>query len=328
MTNLVEIGGLKLSFQTERGQLDLFTSLNFALGESEILGIVGESGSGKSTLAYAIVRLLPGNAQIRGGDIMFEGRSLLPLKEAEMAKVRGKRITMVFQDRGTSLNPVFRVREQMLRVIKNNIGLEGQAAVRHATQLLKEVELADTEQVMDSFPFELSGGMQQRVMLAIALSSNPRLIIADEPTSAVDATIQMQILRLLRKVKAEREFSMILITHSIAVAQDVCDRIAVMYGGDIVEEGEAKSIIRSPKHPYTQALVRCIPQPRKPEEQKVPLPTVGGQVPDLTSPPPGCRFHPRCPYVMDICRRERPDYYRTDSSSALCFLFKEGGRQA
>jgi len=325
--NLVEIDGLKLSFQTERGQLDLFTSLNLALGEREILGIVGESGSGKSTLAYAVVRLLPGNAAILGGDIRFEGKSLLSLKETEMAKLRGKKITMVFQDPGTSLNPVFRVREQMLRVIKNNIGLEGEPAMRHAVQLLKEVELADVEQVLDSFPFELSGGMQQRVMLAIALSSNPRLIIADEPTSAVDATIQMQILRLLRKVKAEREFSMILITHSIAVAEDVCDRIAVMYGGDIVEEGDAKGLVRNPKHPYTQALVRCIPQPRKPEEQKVPLPVVGGQVPDLTTPPPGCRFHPRCPFVMDVCRTEKPGYYETNGSSALCFLFKSGSER-
>lgn len=325
--NLVDIAGLKLSFRTDRGQLDLFTSLNLAVGEREILGIVGESGSGKSTLAYALVRLLPANAKILGGDIRFEGRSLLELKESEMVKVRGKRITMVFQDPGTSLNPVFRIRDQMLRVIKNNIGLEGEPAKRHAAQLLKEVELPDVEGVMDSFPFELSGGMQQRVMLAMALSSNPRLIIADEPTSAVDATIQMQILRLLRKVKAEREFSMILITHSIAVAQDVADRIAVMYGGDIVEEGEASSVVFSPKHPYTEALVRCMPRPRRPEDPKLPLPVVGGQVPDLTTPPAGCRFHPRCPYVMDICSREKPSYYKTEGASALCFLYKEGGKR-
>jgi peptide/nickel transport system ATP-binding protein len=326
--NLVEIEGLKLSFLTERGRLDLFSSLNLAVGEREILAIVGESGSGKSTLAYAVVRLLPGNAGILGGDIKFDGKSLLTLKESEMAKIRGKGITMVFQDPGTSLNPVFRVRDQMLRVIKNNTGLEGEPAMRHAVQLLKEVELADTDQVMDSFPFELSGGMQQRVMLAIALSSNPRLIIADEPTSAVDATIQMQILRLLRKMKAERAFSMILITHSIAVAQDVSDRIAVMYAGDIVEEGEADSVVRSPKHPYTQALVRCIPRPRRPEEQKVPLPIVGGQVPDLVQPPPGCRFNPRCPYVMDICKKEKPAYYKAEGSRVLCFLFREGSRTA
>ena len=325
--NLVEIDGLKLSFQTERGRLDLFTSLNLSLGEREILAIVGESGSGKSTLAYAIVRLLPGNAGILGGDIRFEGKSLLALKEGEMTKIRGKRITMVFQDPGTSLNPLFRVGDQMLGVIKNNIGLEGEPARRHAVQLLKEVELADTDQVMRSFPFELSGGMQQRVMLAMALSSNPRLIIADEPTSAVDATIQMQILRLLQKMKADREFSMVLITHSIAVAQDVSDRIAVMYAGDIVEEGEAKSIVQSPKHPYTQALVRCIPQPRNPDGSKVPLPVVGGQVPDLTAPPTGCRFNPRCPYVMDICKKEKPAYYKVDGAEVLCFLYKESGQR-
>jgi len=326
--NLVEISGLKLSFATDRGRLDLFTSLDLSVGEREILGIVGESGSGKSTLAYAIVRLLPANAVILGGDIFFDGRSVLAMKEHELVNMRGKRITMVFQDPGTSLNPVFRVREQMLGVIKNSIGLEGEPARRHAIGLLREVELADADEVMDSFPFELSGGMQQRVMLAMALSSNPRLIIADEPTSAVDATIQMQILRVLKKVKAEREFSMILITHSIAVAQDVCDRIAVMYGGDIVEEGEAKSVVRNPRHPYTQALVKCMPQPRKPDEEKVPLPVVGGQVPDLTHPPPGCRFNPRCSYVMDICRKEKPGYYGLDGNGAMCFLLKDVRRGA
>lgn len=321
---LLEVEGLKLSFDTERGRLDLFTSLDFSIGEKEIVGIVGESGSGKSTLAYAVVRLLSGNARILGGDITFEGRSLLALKESEMAKVRGRRITMVFQDPGTSLNPVFRVGVQMRSVVKATIGLEGAPARQHVVQLLKEVELPDPEGVLDSFPFELSGGMQQRVMLAMALSSNPRLIIADEPTSAVDATIQAEILKLLRKIRGEREFSMILITHSIVVAQQVCDRIVVMYGGDIVEDGEAGNVVSSPKHPYTKALLKCIPRLRKPDAAKAPLPVVAGSVPDLTAPPSGCRFHPRCPYVMSVCSKERPGYYRADGAMALCFLYGSG----
>lgn len=319
--NLLEIQGLKLSFSTDKGPLDLFTSLNLSLGEKEILGIVGESGSGKSTLAYAIVRLLPANAKILGGDIVFEGASLARLSEGEMRKVRGKRITMVFQDPTTALNPLFRIKDQILRIIKDNLGLEGVPARQHAVQLLGEVDLPDPEGVLDSFPFELSGGMQQRVMLAMALSSNPKLIIADEPTSAVDATIQMQLLQLLRRLRRERGFSMILITHSIAVAQEVCDRIAVMYAGDIVEEGSADRVLGAPKHPYSEALVASIPKPRRADEGKRLLTVVPGQVPDLTDPPSGCRFTPRCPYQMDICGKAKPGFYLAESSHALCYLY-------
>jgi len=324
---LLEVSGLRLSFDTERGRLDLFSGLDFTLGDREIVGIVGESGSGKSTLAYAVTRLLPANAKILGGTITFEGEQLLELSEREMAQVRGKKITMVFQDPGTSLNPVFRIKDQMKSVLKATVGLEGAAAIKHAVDLLREVELPDPEGVLECFPFELSGGMQQRVMVAMALSSNPRLIIADEPTSAVDATIQAEILDLLRKIRAEREFSMILITHSIVVAEEVCDRIVVMYGGEIVEDGDAKTIVTAPMHPYAKALLKCIPRPRRPRATKSMLPVVEGHVPDLTAPPPGCRFNPRCPYVMEICTRERPRFYQAGGTKALCFLYEpEGGR--
>jgi oligopeptide/dipeptide ABC transporter ATP-binding protein len=323
---ILDIRGLRLVFRTDSGQLELFRSLNLSLESKEILGIVGESGSGKSTLAYAIVRLLPANAKILEGEIHFDGHPLLHLKEEEIRRLRGRKVTMVFQDASTSLNPLFRIRDQLLAVIKENVGLEGVPARQHATVLLRQVELPDPEIVMNSFPFELSGGMQQRVMIAMALSANPRLIIADEPTSAVDATIQMQILQLIRKLRAEREFSMVLITHSIAVAEEVCDRIAVMYGGDIVEEGKAEDVIANPKHPYTEGLVRSIPRPRKPEEGKRELFVVPGQVPDLTSPPSGCRFHPRCPYLMDKCVEAKPQYYVAGNSHALCYLYEGGNR--
>lgn len=290
----------------------------------EILGLVGESGSGKSTLAYAIVRLLPANARILKGDIAFEGKSLLSLSEGEMRNVRGKKITMVFQDPTTALNPVFRIKDQMLRIMRDNVGLEGAPARRHANQLLQDVELPDSEAILDSFPFELSGGMQQRVMIAMALSSSPQLIIADEPTSAVDATIQMQILRLLKKLRSERGFSMVLITHSVAVTREVCDRIAVMYAGDIVEDGRAEDVLGSPRHPYTEALVKSIPKPRGAGEPRKPLLAVEGQFPDLTSPPTGCRFHPRCPYVMDRCKVARPNFYPAQASRVLCYLYERG----
>ncbi len=319
---LLDIRGLRLNFETETGSLELFRSFNLTVERKEILGIVGESGSGKSTLAYAIVRLLPANARILGGEIIFDGQSLLELKEDEIRKIRGKKVTMVFQDASTSLNPLFRVKDQILAVIRENVGLEGAPARQHALQLLKQVELPDAESVMDSFPFELSGGMQQRVMLSMALSSSPKLIIADEPTSSVDSTIQEQILRLFRKLRAEGDFSMILITHSIAVAQEVCDRIAVMYAGDIVEEGPAGRIIASPKHPYTEALVRSIPKLRSTRGRKEDLPVVWGQVPDLMIPPSGCRFHPRCPYIMEVCREEKPPFYEADGARALCYLYQ------
>ena len=319
---LLDIRGLRLNFETETGSLELFRSFNLTVERKEILGIVGESGSGKSTLAYAILRLLPANARILGGEIILDGQSLLELREDEIRKIRGKKLTMVFQDASTSLNPLFRVKDQMLAVIKENVGLEGSPARQHAVQLLKQVELPDAEGVMDSFPFELSGGMQQRVMLSMALSSNPKLIIADEPTSSVDSTIQEQILRLFRRLRAERDFSMILITHSVAVAQEVCDRLAVMYAGDIVEEGPAGRVMASPKHPYTEALIRSIPVPRRTRGRKEDLPVVWGQVPDLMNPPSGCRFHPRCPYIMEICSGEKPSFYQADGTRALCYLYQ------
>ncbi|MDV3244644.1 MAG: ABC transporter ATP-binding protein [Nitrososphaerales archaeon] len=287
--------------------------------------MVGESGSGKSTLAYTIVRLLPANARILRGEVVFENRSLLSLSDGEMKKIRGKKVTMVFQDPTTALNPVFRIKDQVLRIIKDNLGLQGAPAKQHAFQLLREVELPDPASIFEAFPFELSGGMQQRVMMAMALSSNPRLIIADEPTSAVDATIQAQIIDLMRKLRNERDFSMLLITHSIAVAREICDRVAVMYAGEIVEIGPTEKVIGSPKHPYTQALVRSIPRPRRPGEAKADLSVVAGQVPDLKSPPVGCRFHPRCPFVMEICRREEPPAYSVDERRVNCFLYKKEG---
>lgn len=331
MSSLLEVRDFKLSFATDGKDIDLFPALNLKLSEEEILGIVGESGSGKSTLAYSIIRLLASNAKGLSGEIIFDGQTLTSLSESDMRKIRGKKISMVFQDPSTSLNPVFKVKDQLLRVLKENSGLRGTAAKKYAVQLLKEVELGDPAEILDSYPYELSGGMQQRVMLAMALSCNPRLIIADEPTSAVDATIQMQILSLLRRLRKERHFSMILITHSMVVAQEICDRIAVMYAGEIVEEGSAGLIFGSPKHPYTDALIKSIPTARKRNSARGQLRVVAGQVPDLSNPPAGCRFNPRCPFVMAVCKVERPSLqsviHGSDSkavsgySTVACFLY-------
>jgi oligopeptide/dipeptide ABC transporter ATP-binding protein len=320
---LLEVRGLRLSFRTDRGDVRLFEGLNIGIGRGEVLGVVGESGSGKTTLAYSIIRLLPPNARVEGGEVLLNGRDLAKLPEKQMREVRGHEVTMVFQDPSTALNPAFRIRDQMLRVIKAHTGIEGMDARVLAMGLLKSVELPDPASIMGSFPYELSGGMQQRVMIAMALSSNPKLIIADEPTSAVDATIQIQILKLMERLRKERGFAMLLITHSISVAREVSDRIAVMYAGNVVEEGEAGRVVDSPQHPYTQGLVKCIPTPRRPNAPKADLATVPGEVADLTHPPSGCRFHPRCPYVMDICSQAEPGYYRAGDSLALCYLYRE-----
>lgn len=319
---MLKIINLSLSFKTEKGELRLFQDISLQIDRNEIVGIVGESGSGKTTLAYAISGLLPPNARIESGQILFNDVDLLTLKESERREIRGKKITMVFQDPSTSLNPLFRIKDQMLDVIKKNTGITGRAAEKYAVELLRNVELPDAEIVMKSFPFELSGGMQQRVMIALALSSNPELVIADEPTTAVDATIQVQILDLLKRLRKERGFSMILITHSAMVAKEVCDRIAVMYAGEIVEIGPANSVLEEPKHPYTKALIASIPTPRKPGEPKKLLSVVPGQIPDLTQPPTGCRFHPRCPYRFEICSLKRPDMYKVDDCEVRCFLFE------
>lgn len=326
MEALLSVRGLKLSFRTERGDVRLFDGLNLDVGKGEVLGVVGESGSGKTTLAYSIIRLLSSNAKLEGGTVVFDGRDIAGMKESELRKVRGREITMVFQDPSTALNPAFRVKDQMLRVIKATTGIEDKEAKVLAMGMLKSVELPDPAAIMGSFPYELSGGMQQRVMIAMALTSNPKLVIADEPTSAVDATIQVQILKLLQRLRVERGFSVLLITHSIAVAREVSDRIAVMYAGDVVEEGEARKIVEAPKHPYTQGLVRCIPTLRASGASKADLATVPGEVPDLVDPPTGCRFHPRCPYVMDICRKEKPRYLKAGDSMALCHLYEEKKR--
>ncbi|MDG6902053.1 MAG: ABC transporter ATP-binding protein [Nitrososphaerota archaeon] len=323
MESLLSVRGLKLSFRTERGDVRLFDGLNLDVGKGEVLGVVGESGSGKTTLAYSIIRLLSSNAKLESGTVVFDGRDIAGMKESELRKVRGREITMVFQDPSTALNPAFRVKDQMLRVIKANTGIEDKEARVLAMGMLKSVELPDPAAIMGSFPYELSGGMQQRVMIAMALTSNPKLVIADEPTSAVDATIQVQILRLLQRLRVERGFSVLLITHSIAVAREVSDRIAVMYAGDVVEEGEARKIVEAPKHPYTQGLVRCIPTLRTSGASKADLATVPGEVPDLVDPPTGCRFHPRCPFVMDVCRKEKPRYLKAGDSMALCNLYEE-----
>ena len=305
---LVRITNLSLDYASPQGIVHALNGVNLTLRRSQLVGVVGESGSGKSTLAYALIRLLPRNAVVRSGEVNFDGVSILDAPERELKGIRGKRISMVFQDPVTSLNPLFKVKDQIGRVLELHRGVSKKEATSLATSFLKAVELPDPEQVLDSYPFQLSGGMQQRVMIAMALSTQPDLIIADEPTSAVDATIQVQILELLSRLRLEHQFSMLFITHSLEVVSAVCDSVAVMYAGSLVETGSVSDIFTSSKHPYTQALMSAIPRPRKSAEEPKRLKSISGTPPDLLSLPSGCKFHPRCPYAFDRCKAEDPAF--------------------
>ncbi|MEM0117044.1 MAG: ABC transporter ATP-binding protein [Conexivisphaerales archaeon] len=319
---LLEISNLSVEYTTAAGIVKALDRVDMKLKRSEFLGLVGESGSGKSTLAYATIGLLSSNARITSGQIIFDGKNLMKLSQAEMRSLRGARISMVFQDPMTSLNPVFKIEEQICRVIELHKGVGKQVAKTIALQHLTQVELPDSERILKSYPFELSGGMQQRVMIAMALSMSPDLVIADEPTSAVDATIQFQILELLTRLRKTLGFSMLFITHNLDVVGQVCDRVAVMYAGRIVEEGPTQMVLKNPKHPYTQALIKSIPRPRKHSDEDKHLSVIEGSIPDMTSPPKGCKFHPRCPYAFSRCEQEEPELKQVeDDRMVACHLY-------
>jgi peptide/nickel transport system ATP-binding protein len=319
---LLKVTNLSLDYISPQGVVHALNGVDLSLGRSQLLGIVGESGSGKSTLAYSLIRLLPRNAVYRSGEVVFDGMSMLELAEDSLKGIRGKRISMVFQDPMTSLNPLFKVKDQIGRVLELHRGVNKAEARRLALEYLKAVELPDPEQVLDSYPFQLSGGMQQRVMIAMALSTRPDLIIADEPTSAVDATIQAQILELLSRLRREHEFSMLFITHSLDVVSAVCDSIAVMYSGSVVETGSVSEIFSSPKHPYTQALFSAIPRPRSSTVEEKKLKSISGSPPDLLSLPTGCKFHPRCPFAFDRCVTEDPAFRQVGPGHEVaCHLY-------
>jgi len=312
---------LKTHFYTYEGLVEALDGVNITLKRRETVGLVGETGCGKSVTALSILRLIswpPG--KIVNGQIYFKGQDTLKLSEEDMQKIRGNEIAMIFQEPTSSLNPVYTVGHQIKETIKLHNKINNKEAREHTIEMLKVVGMSDPKKIFYQYPHELSGGMQQRVMIAMALSCNPDLLIADEPTTALDVTIQAQILELMFELKERIGTAILLITHDLGVIAEVCDRVAVMYAGVIVEKGEIHSIFQEPKHPYTQGLLRTIPKIDKNQEV---LQEIKGEVPKLINPPAGCRFHPRCPYVMDICRKERPGEYTVESShSVACFLYK------
>lgn len=299
--NILEIDDLKLGFVTKKGVLVAVNNMSLALRRSEILGLVGESGSGKTQAMLAVMRLTQYPGKILSGKIRFEGEDLLAKSREEMRMMRGKKIAMIFQDPMAALDPVYTCGHQMIEAFLAHESLPKAQVYQRCLEMLDSVGIHDPKKCMDSYPFELSGGMCQRVMIAMALLCSPDLLIADEPTTALDVTVQAQILDLLRKIREERHMSIVLITHDLGVVSEITDRVAVMYAGEIMETAETKSLMKNPAHPYTKGLMKSIVRISQPDEA---LYMIEGKVPELTDLPPGCRFSTRCPCADEACRRE------------------------
>jgi oligopeptide transport system ATP-binding protein len=318
--NILEVKDLEISFGTYAGEVQAVRGVTFDLRRGETLAIVGESGSGKSVTAKSIMRLLPeANSIIKGGEAVFEGQNLLTLSEKRMQGIRGSKIAMVFQDPMTSLDPTMRVGRQITESLKKHLGMSGQRAKERSLELLEMVGIPSAEDRLRQYPHQFSGGMRQRVVIAIALACDPQILIADEPTTALDVTIQAQILELLRDLQERIGTSVILITHDLGVVAQTAHRVAVMYAGKIVETGTVREIFYNPQMPYTWGLLSSIPLPTADRSQDlIPIP---GSPPDMSDPPTGCPFTPRCPYAMQICTEEMPDYTTFSAEhKAACWL--------
>jgi oligopeptide/dipeptide ABC transporter ATP-binding protein len=301
---LLQVRGLRTSFETPRGVVNVLEGLDLDVGRGEILGLVGESGSGKSVTAYSILRLVRPPGRVEGGEVLLEGRDLLSLSERQMREVRGKEISMIFQDPRGFLDPVARVGSVLREIYRTHEGGSRRDGKERALELLRAVGLPAPERVYRAYPHELSGGMAQRAMIALALACSPKLLIADEPTTALDVTIQIQIVRLLASLRERLGLTIVLITHNLSVVAEVCDRVAVMYAGEIVETGPVREIFARPLHPYTIGLLGARPRISAVEER---LSDIRGRVPDLHDPPSGCRFHPRCFLADERCRLDEPE---------------------
>jgi oligopeptide transport system ATP-binding protein len=323
MANLLEVKDLATHFFTQDGVVKAVDGISYTLAEGEVLGVVGESGCGKSVHALSIMRLVanpPG--RIVAGEIMFEGENLLNMDDSEMRHIRGNRIAMVFQEPMTSLNPVLTIGRQLTETLELHQKMSRQEARTRAADLLQTVGIPDAESRLSDYPHQFSGGMRQRVMIAMALSCNPRLIIADEPTTALDVTIQAQILELMRDLAEEFGTAMVIITHNLGVVARYAHRVVVMYAGKIVETGTAHDIYRNPRHPYTLALLNSVP--RLDATERVRLDAIEGLPPDLVDLPQGCSFAPRCKYAYERCTQETPVLVETDTNhTSACWRHDE-----
>jgi peptide/nickel transport system ATP-binding protein len=326
MSTLLDVRDVYLEFKTSRGDLKALNGISFDVQKGEVLGLVGETGCGKTVTGLTILRLLSRSASITHGEIFLEGVNLLKLPKEEMEKARGSQIAMIFQDPSSSLNPVFTIGEQMTRVIRRHTDLSKNKAKKHAADMLEAVGLPDVGRILESYPHQLSGGQQQRVMIAMALSCHPRLLIADEPTTALDVTIQAQILKLISQLQKEFDISAILITHNLGVVAQTCDRLVILYAGRVAEIGTTRQVFKTPQHPYSRGLLNAVPRPGNRGRKMAVIP---GVVPSNPGALIGCPFALRCEYAFERCTREVPALYPiSEGHSSACFLADPTSNQA
>ncbi len=323
---VLNVSKLETHFFTDDGEIPAVDSVDFHINKGEVLGIVGESGSGKSVTSLSIMQLIQAPGKVVGGEITYKGENLLTKSEKEMRKIRGNEIGMIFQEPMTSLNPVFRIGNQLIEGIRIHKKWSKKKSWEHAISILKLVGLPRAEELMNEYPHQLSGGMRQRVMIAMAMACDPEVLIADEPTTALDVTIQAQILELMKKLNRETNTSIILITHDLGVVAEICDRIVVMYSGKIVEQGKTSDIFQQPKHPYTIGLIESVPDVRVRKDRLYSIP---GNVPKPGSIQKGCHFAPRCSFAFDKCFEEDPVLLETGSNQqARCWLHEDEKKAA
>lgn len=326
METFLEVKNLSISFKTYMGKLKVLNGLDFSLGEREKVGIIGESGCGKTTMMKAIIGILASNAVIEHGEISFRGHEMLRINKKQLNEIRRKNLTMIFQDPTAALNPVFKIEELLQDVIKYSGNFEHEKASKELLRdksigALKEVSLPDPERVLDSYPFQLSGGMRQRVCIAMSLATARDLLIADEPTTSLDVTIQDQVLRLMKDLVNKKNLSIILISHALGTVRDTVDNVYVMYAGSMIESSETEKLFSDPLHPYTQDLLKSAPKLTGEGFSE----GIQGRVPDYINPPQGCRFNPRCKYAMETCRRENPQLLKVDADNhrVACWLYNK-----
>jgi peptide/nickel transport system ATP-binding protein len=321
---LLNVDKVQTVFKTGKGEITSVEEVSFQLKPGQTIGIVGESGCGKSVTSLSIMRLLGKHGYVKNGSILFNGKDLAKISEAEMREIRGNEISMIFQEPMTSLNPVFTIGNQMMEGIRLHMKLGKKEARNYAIEMLKSVGIPRAEAIMNEFPHALSGGMRQRVMIAMALSCRPRLLIADEPTTALDVTIQAQILELMKKLRSQSNTAIILITHDLGVVAEMVDKIIVMYAGQVVEEADVFTLFDNPKHPYTKGLIGSIPHIETHQEER--LVSIPGAVPSLQNMPTGCRFHTRCEFATERCLQEQPNLIHLDETGehkVRCWLAEE-----
>lgn len=317
---ILDIKEERLSFFTPAGEVKALNGVSFAMNQGDVLGIVGESGSGKSVTAYSVMGLTAYPGKLVGGTVWFNGHEIEKMKEKDFRKIRGNEVSIIFQDPMTSLNPVYTIGNQIVEVIRLHTKKNKQEAWARAEELLELVGINEPEKRLKQYPHELSGGMRQRVMIAMALANHPDLLIADEPTTALDVTIQHQILKQMRSLQEEYGTSIIFITHDLGVVAELCDRVVVLYGGLVMEEAEINDLFENPLHPYTMGLLASIPGLTKDKSER--LQSIPGSPPDMTKPPKGCPFAPRCQFARNICAAECPPFVQVGSRQARCWLLQ------